>query len=129
MKKTFSILLLLTLMLALPACNRDQAPAATPIPTSVAGGMLASATDTSAAAPAASSTDTDAQGTMSTAQSYIGRSVQDLFAAIGQPTESTYGPAKDRENADEGMLFYDGFYVWTLRTETEEVVQEVYADQ
>lgn len=131
MKKTISIIiLLLALALALAGCSRNQAPAATPVPTAEGGAAPASATDTSSAMlPPASSTDTNAQSAFTTAQGYIGRSVQDLYAAVGQPAETAYGHSEQYEDAEEGMLFYDGFYVWTLRTAAGETVQEVYLDQ
>ena len=129
MKKTVSVFLLLITVLSLSACSRTGGGAPAASVTIAPAAAAASATDTSSAAlPAASSTDTNAQSTYSTARNYIGRSTRDMFAAIGQPGSSTYSSTDDA-GSQEGMLFYDGFYVWTTRTNNDETVQDVYLDQ
>ena len=126
MKKTLSLLLLIALFGALCACGHSKAAdPVTPSPIPTPEGVV-SATDTSA--PQASSTDTNAQSAMQTAQNYVGRTVQEMYAAIGEPKETAYSPSQDQPDAEDGMLFYDGFYIWTLRTADSEVVQEVYPE-
>ncbi len=133
MKKALSFTLLVALMFSLAACGRSKTPSvSSSVSTPTAEQVAASATDTANAAvsmPPASATDTNAQSGYATAKNYIGRSVQDMYLAIGQPTDSSYGPVEDDDDTEEGMLFYNGFYVWTLRTETGETVQDVYLDE
>ncbi len=126
MKKTLSLLLLIALFGALCACGHSKAVSATPTPIPTPEGVV-SATDTSSA-PQASSTDTSAQSAMQTAQNYVGRTVQEMYAAIGEPKETAYSDSQDQPDAEDGMLFYDGFYIWTLRSASGEVVQEVYPE-
>ena len=63
------------------------------------------------------------------ALAYVGASVEELYDAIGEPESSQYASSCEQDNADDGMLFYDGFYVWTLRTADGETVRAVYLDE
>ena len=63
------------------------------------------------------------------ALAYVGASVEELYDAIGEPESSQYASSCEQDNADDGMLFYDGFYVWTLRTDEGETVRAVYLDE
>ena len=84
--------------------------------------------------PPASETDAlpeetgDTESLISQAQECIGRSVDELIAAIGEPESSEYAASCEAEDAEDGMLQYDGFYVWTLKTADEELVRDVYPD-
>ncbi len=51
----------------------------------------------------------------SVAQNMMGRSVQDLFAAIGQPNGSEYTTSCLVFDGEDGLLYYDGFTVSTVR--------------
>lgn len=62
------------------------------------------------------------------AQELIGGPVQELFDVIGEPQSSQYAASCEKDGADDGMLFYEGFYIWTLRTDEEEIVRAVYLD-
>ena len=60
------------------------------------------------------------------AQGLVGETVETLYEAIGEPTGgSEYASSCLVEGADDGMLYYDDFYVFTVRTETEETVEAI----
>ncbi|MBR2717379.1 MAG: hypothetical protein IKD79_06550, partial [Oscillospiraceae bacterium] len=64
------------------------------------------------------------------AQSCVGRSVEELYEAVGEPTGgSQYAASCLEENAEDGMLYYDGFYVWTVKNDSGETVHAVYLSQ
>jgi hypothetical protein len=101
----------------------------TPVEQSVEEVMEASASDAEQAElpPASDSDAVTESDDYTTALEYVGRSVEELYAAIGEPTGGTqYAASCAEENAEDGMLFYDGFYVWSLRTEDQELVYNVY---
>ena len=93
----------------------------------------ASATDASAAAAPVQETQAPAPATAQEAceraQACVGLPVEELYAAVGQPLQATYGPSCLQVNAEDGMLTYEGFSVWTVRSDTAETVHEVYPDQ
>lgn len=61
------------------------------------------------------------------AQACVGQSVEELYAAVGEPNEAQYAASCLEEDAEDGMLFYDdlGFYVWTVRSDSGETVHQV----
>lgn len=59
-----------------------------------------------------------------TAVSLIGSSVEDLYAAIGEPSGSDYAPSC-LGSGEDGELFYDGFTVYTYREGNTETVEDV----
>lgn len=60
----------------------------------------------------------------------VGRSVEELYEAIGTPPGgSQYAASCLEENAEDGMLHYEGFYVWTVKNESGETVHQVYLSQ
>ena len=135
MKKTLSLLLAFTMLLALAACRREKAPeepeaTATPAPQEV---LAASASDTAQAqqthVPPASSSDAvlDDQS-YGKALGYIGQPASALINAIGQPVSTEYSASCEQDGAEDGMLYYRGFSVWTMRTATGEIVRAVYLD-
>lgn len=145
MKKMFALLLVLGLMVSLCACgdgeetvqpSENMVPMEPVIPTepAEADGMeeLVAASETNAAAmaeqePPASATDAELdEEAYATAQEFIGQSAADMQAAIGEPTSVQYAASCLEEGADDGMLFYPGFYVWTVRNGAEETVHDVY---
>ena len=141
MKKLLLLVLCLSFLLC-AACGTTTEPltpveeaAPAEIPTEEASGTNTLLTDSSAsdidpATPPASMTDTETYDTTlyDTALSYVGCPVEELFDAIGDPAETQYASSCAEENAEDGMLFYDGFYVWSLRTEDGEIVYDVYLD-
>ena len=45
----------------------------------------------------------------------VGASLEELYEAIGKPSKTSYGTSCYMEGAEDGVLFYDGFYVSTTR--------------
>ena len=48
-------------------------------------------------------------------ETLIGKSVEELYKAIGKPLRSSYGVSCLVANAEDGILYYDGFMVTTVR--------------
>ena len=70
----------------------------------------------------------DQVGKLEKAMSLHGETVDDLYAVIGMPTSSTYSTSCLFLGADDGLLYYDGFVVQTVRYENGvEVVYDAYA--
>ncbi len=155
MKKIFALILALTLVMCLAACSSSTEEEETvsdgdAVYVDVEGEIVpmepedgeaseeveetvveatSSSSDlhTSAATPPASSTDAETSSDYDTAVGYIGEPVEALYEAIGEPTGGTqYATSCLEEGAEDGMLFYDDFYVWSLRTEDGETVYDVY---
>lgn len=130
MKKSVSLFLALLLCLTLGACGA-AAPtaAATPAPTAAATvAPTATAAPTAAAATAApeSSAQSGAEARKELAKSLIGRPVQELYDAIGQPGSCDYGSSCLVKDAQDGELVYDGFTVYTtLLADGTETVYDV----
>ncbi len=62
------------------------------------------------------------------AQECVGDLVEYLTSLIGQPTESTYTTSQRNltgEDAQDGLLYYDGFIVYTYRENDTEWVEHV----
>ena len=62
------------------------------------------------------------------AEACVGQTLEELYAAVGEPDSASYAASCLEENAEDGMLFYPdlGIYVWTVRGESGEVVHAVY---
>lgn len=138
MKKLIAVLMLFALLAGMAACNKAPAEAEpTPEPTpNDAEVQAASDTDAETAnaehTPPASPTDAEngADGSYEKAKACEGRPVEELYAAVGQPvSEPTYGPSCLVEGGEDGMLLYDGFYAWTVRTAEGETVHKVGLDE
>lgn len=137
MKKTISIILLASVAMCLSACHRTaevSEAAPTPVPTASQDELaILAASDTDAATsvqshvPPASPTDLQIDGAAyEAALTCVDKTIFDLYVAIGQPAQTpVYAPSAVQENAQEGTLVYTGFTVRTLRTDTEEIVQQV----
>lgn len=138
MKRIFAILLITALAAGLTACAAGEENAASPAEANAAETItpeearLASESNALAIEEADDddpASDTDAEmdfAAYEQAKEYIGQSVDALYAAIGKPESANYAASCDEENAEDGMLFYGGFYVWTVKTETEEIIHDVY---
>lgn len=139
MKKIFALLLVLGLMMGLAACGAEPEAEENLVPLEPVEATdepleeeVLRASETNAAAlaeavPPASATDTSLdQAAYDKAQELVGASVEELYAAIGEPTETQYAASCLEDNAEDGMLFYEGFYVWSLRTAEEEIVHAIY---
>lgn len=63
---------------------------------------------------------------LSIAQSYIGSSIGALQSAIGAPNSSEYVVSCLEDGLYDGILYYDGFMVWTIQyTDGSEIVKGV----
>ena len=58
------------------------------------------------------------------AESYIGKEVSELIAAIGEPESSSYA-SSCLGSGEDGELVYNGFTVYTYKEGDSEVVQNV----
>lgn len=59
--------------------------------------------------------NTDDVDKLSVAMGYIGSSLSALQSAIGAPNSSEYVVSCIEDAAQEGLLYYDGFMVWTIQ--------------
>jgi len=146
MKKMTALLLLLGLMLTLCACGQtagepaaEAAPAAgtaetetTPEATEedILAASMANAAQAALVTPPASGSDISTnEDLMRQAEEFIGLSAAEMFAAIGEPTSVEYAASCEDEDTDDGMLYYPGFYVWTMRQGFTETVRAVYPEE
>ncbi len=142
MKRSIALLLLLGLMVSLCACGGQEESVQVsenlvpmePVAAENTADMeeLMAASETNAAVlaaqePPASATDADLdEEAYAKAQEFIGQSAADMQAVIGEPASVQYAASCLEEGAEDGMLFYPGFYVWTVRNGAEETVHDVY---
>lgn len=59
------------------------------------------------------------------AESCIDKDVSELYALIGEPESSDYAPSCLVQGGEDGMLYYDGFVVYTTREGDVETVYYV----
>lgn len=131
MKKFFAILLALALTAGLSACSLTESEAQTEEENTLTEEEIQAASESDAltAETERPASETDAsldQSVYEAALACVGLTVEELYDAVGEPSDSQYAASCEEENAEDGMLFYDGFYVWTVKTETEEIVHDVY---
>lgn len=129
MKKIVVMLLAVVMLMGLCACG-EETPAPTEeaitaqpkVEATVATRETAAPTEapaeipTEAAAPAADK--------KVLAESCIDKDISELYALIGEPESSDYAPSCLVEGED-GMLYYDGFVVYTTREGDVETVYHV----
>ena len=139
MKKTTIAFLCAVLALCLTGCG-EAAPEPSPeVPLETLAPVLtveevmeASAVEAAAIAAEAPASATDIEldeEAFAAAEACVGLTVEELYAAVGEPTgDASYAASCLEENAEDGMLFYDelGFYVWTVRNADGETVHAVY---
>lgn len=131
MKKVISILLCFVLLLSLCACGGKEEPAApaqdapaaapTEAPTDA---PVEEATDAPTEAPAQDVPEEPTPDPVEIVRGLIDQPVEDLYAQIGEPESSDYAPSCMGDGED-GMLFYDGFIVYTYREGDVETVYDV----
>ncbi len=115
MKQLF---LLLALVFLLSGCGQDTPKTTTgPISTT-----KPSTTTPETTVPVTTAPQTTGADRMALAQSCLDQSVETLYDLIGQPDSTDYAPSCLEEGAEDGMLYYDGFVVYTLRTASGETV-------
>lgn len=140
MKRWMIAALALGVSLSLCACGdiQEAAEAETNMqPLEPAVEEIAASESSAAEIPEIPASDTDAAPAVTVvpgedyerARECIGLSVDELIAALGEPESRQYASSCETENAEDGMLFYEGFYVWTLRTDESELVRDVYLDE
>ena len=115
------ICLTLILMLALCACAPQSSNETTANTTE---GTSATTGSTAASDPSVGNTTSAADHLKALAESCIDKSVQELYALIGEPESSEYAPSCMVEGED-GALYYDGFVVYTTRVGDVETVYYV----
>lgn len=103
------------LMLLLCACT-PAAPGGNPEGTPSSTGGTNESTQ--------ASTQAAAQNKKTLAESCIGKTVQELYALIGEPNNAEYVDSCLGDGED-GNLFYDGFIVYTYREGNTETVEYV----
>ena len=145
MKKTIAIMLALLMLLSLAACGdaEDAAidaiggqdgpevsataeivntPAPTPVPEETPAPVETTPEPTHEPTP---TPQTEPENDLkATAESFIGASLDELIAAIGEPESSDYAPSCLGDGED-GNLYYDGFVVYTYRENGTETVEYV----
>ena len=139
MKNRFTALvLLLCLLLCLSACGSGKpaasapgaAPEATPAPAAPSLQSVLPGSDlTPAATPAPEEPAATPNPLAEAAAACIGQDVSALYAAIGEPLDSSYASSCLNPGVGEdGNLYYDGFYVATYREGEKETVRDVIVD-
>ncbi len=136
MRRVLALTLLLVLALSLAACGSKKADA-TPAPDAASGpdasGIPAGVEETEP--PKVTDSPADGQVPDSAipatpedlkaiAEAFVGRPVEELYAAVGQPDSASYaasclGPGQD------GELVYEGFTVYTYLEDGTETVNAV----
>lgn len=125
MKKLMMFLLCGMLLVSLCACGGQDTTASTPGDTAqtVADTTAPETTAPDTAAPETTVPETT-EDMLALVRSYIDRPIEELYAVIGQPTASDYAPSC-LGDGDDGMLYYDGFIVYTYREGDVETVYDV----
>ena len=119
MKKMIVMLLALLLLAGLCACG-------TPAPEGEEMQITAKPKTEQTTAPEDTTGETTQPATdkKALAKSCEGKNVSELYALIGQPNSSDYAPSC-LVDGEDGMLYYDGFVVYTTREGDVETVYYV----
>ena len=119
--KKFVLLLCAVLALSVTGCGSSKAetPAPTAIPAATeappAETKVPEATPGPEVTPEPAAESSEAEKQIAVVKELIGRPVAELYAAIGEPSGgSDYGPSCLVTGGKDGMLYYDGFTVYTL---------------
>ena len=130
MKKLIVMLLAILMLLGLCACG-SEAPAEKDVQieaqpkveeTLAVEETIAAVEETEAQEETAANPAADKKAL---AESCIDKDVSELYALIGEPESSDYAPSCLVEGGEDGMLYYDGFVVYTTREGDEESVYYV----
>ena len=138
MKKLTALCLTLILLLSLFACggqaestpseavSPDQAASDGPVrDTAEPSAGLSSASEETATPEPSEGPSADDLKAIAIELSERRAPVSELYEAIGEPSFSDYGPSCLDDGAEDGELHYDGFVVYTVRTDTREYVYDV----
>lgn len=122
MKKIILLMLALVLVVSLCACKQNPNPTSPSNPDTKPSDSQPS--DPTQAAMTA-------EEAVALIQTMVGQDVSKVYEKFGQPNSSEYAPSclNPGENGEDGMLIYDGFVVYTYRTEDAESIQDVEAIQ
>jgi len=132
MKKLIVMLLAVLMLLALCACG-GEAPAEENVQIEAQPKVEATAPieettaeveETTAQEETAAAAD-PAADKKALAESCIDKDISELYALIGEPESSDYAPSCLVEGGEDGMLYYDGFVVYTTRDADGETVYYV----
>ena len=123
MKKLISIILLCATAVLLCACGSAAPDKASSGGSAVPPMQTAAGSDTQAAADAPEEKAAENEQKI-IAESYIGKEVSELIAAIGEPESSSYA-SSCLGSGEDGELVYNGFTVYTYKEGDSEVVQNV----
>lgn len=129
MKKIMVMLLALLLLMCLCACGKE-APAEADeqivmTPKVEDTTPVVEQTPTDAPTEGATEAPTDpAADLKALAESCIDKDISELYALIGEPNSSEYAPSC-LVKGEDGMLYYDGFVVYTTREGDVETVYYV----
>lgn len=128
MKKLIVMLLAFAMLLSLCACGKEEpAPTEAPIKAEPKVEATVAVVETPTEAPTeavAAETAAPAEDQKALAESCIDKDISELYALIGEPESSDYAPSCLVEGED-GMLYYDGFVVYTTREGDVETVYHV----
>lgn len=123
--KKFIVMLLAILMLCLCACGAEapaQEEAQLNVTPKVEENVI---TEEVKAEETTAETAAPALDMKALAESCIGKDVSELYALIGEPASADYAPSCLVEGGEDGMLYYDGFVVYTVREGDVETVDYV----
>lgn len=135
MKRIFVMLLAVLLLMGLCACGaseptggeelqitvKPKTEGETTIPEETTGETTTGETTSEDVTGEASAPATDKK---ELAKSCMGKNVSELYALIGKPNSSDYAPSC-LVDGEDGMLYYDGFVVYTTREGDVETVYYV----
>ena len=146
MKKIIVMLLAAVLLLSLCACGADvpegnaelqitakpkteETTGETTIPEKTTGDVTTpedttEATTEATTEPEKENTTDGSADKKALAAGCVGKNVSELYALIGQPKSSDYAPSC-LVDGEDGMLYYDGFVVYTTRENGVETVYYV----
>lgn len=119
MKKLLAILLCFVVVLSLCACGGKEDPQT---PDNTEKTTLDSGTDIEEST--SPSVQESTKDPVEIVRSFIDKPVAELYAQIGEPESADYAPSCMGDGED-GMLFYDGFIVYTYREGDVETVCDV----
>lgn len=141
MKKPMILVLCVVMVLSLCACGSSENEGTSPVITGATTAATTEATtEGTAEGTAEATTEATTEATepeqtgdaevppsldkKALAESCIDKSIQELYALIGQPNSSDYA-SSCLGDGDDGMLYYDDFIVYTYREEDKETVSYV----
>lgn len=120
MKKIILFALVITIIMVSAACGSDVKNEAAP-----PEGMSSVLPDSGAQMNDGKQESKDeAMLPIDIAKSMIGCDISELYDVIGEPVSAEYAKSC-MGSGDDGELKYDGFTVYTNRTESEEIIQNV----